>query len=70
LRKYWVNDKLVDSKARYELQPNDRLVTSDAGGGGFGDPALRPHDKIEHDLRQGFVSAEAAARDYGYKASN
>jgi N-methylhydantoinase B len=70
LRKYWVNDKLVDSKARYELRPNDRLITSDAGGGGFGDPALRPREKIEHDLRQGFVSAEAAARDYGYKTSN
>ncbi len=70
LRKYWVNDQPVDSKSRYELQPNDRLITSDAGGGGFGDPALRPREKIEYDLQQGYISAEAAARDYGYSTTN
>jgi 5-oxoprolinase (ATP-hydrolysing) len=36
-----------------------------AGGSGFGDPLERPIEKIEDDLRHGYVTAEGAARDYG-----
>jgi len=36
------------------------------GGGGHGDPAKRARDAIAEDLREGYVTAEAAARDYGY----
>jgi len=66
LRKYWLNDKPVMSKMRYLLQPGDLLKTVDAGGGGFGDPALRPREKIRHDIEQGFVSPEAARQEYNY----
>ena len=38
-----------------------------AAGGGYGKPLERAPELIEDDLRQGFVSPEAAARDYGYR---
>jgi len=37
------------------------------GGGGHGDPARRPHERIEADLRAGYVTPEGARRDYGYE---
>ncbi len=41
-----------------------RLETS--GGGGFGVPGSRDREAIESDLRQGYVSAQAARTVYGY----
>ena len=35
------------------------------GGGGYGDPKLRNRDAVKADLRDGYISAEAAKRDYG-----
>ena len=35
------------------------------GGGGFGNPYERPVEKIEEDLRNGFISPEKAEKDYG-----
>jgi len=35
------------------------------GGGGFGNPLDRPPDRVLGDVRSGYVSVEAAARDYG-----
>jgi N-methylhydantoinase B len=40
-----------------------RLVTG--GGGGWGHPHDRPIEAVLADIRAGFVSIEAAARDYG-----
>jgi N-methylhydantoinase B len=34
------------------------------GGGGYGDPKKRDRRLIEHDLKNGYVTGEAAARDY------
>ena len=36
-----------------------------AGGGGFGDPLRRDEEAVLRDVRLGFVSEAAAARDYG-----
>ena len=36
-----------------------------AGGAGYGDPHLRSYRAVQRDLDQGFVSREAAERDYG-----
>ena len=41
-----------------------RLVVP--SGGGYGDPKQRDHAMIEEDLREGYVSAEAARREYSY----
>jgi N-methylhydantoinase B len=35
-----------------------------AGGGGFGPPALRPVERVLEDVRNGVVSIESAERDY------
>jgi len=43
--------------------PALRHVT--AGAGGYGDPFTREPDRVLADVRNGKVSAEAAARDYG-----
>lgn len=42
-----------------------RLLT--AGGGGHGDPRLRDHQLIQHDVEEGYVSEQAAAEVYGWK---
>jgi N-methylhydantoinase B len=48
------------------LEPGDRLTFRTAGGGGWGDPRRRERAAIERDLAAGFISPEAARRDYGY----
>jgi len=35
------------------------------GGGGYGDPFLRPAEKVALEVRNGIISFEAARRDYG-----
>lgn len=35
------------------------------GGGGYGDPLLRPVERVLDDLQNGYVSVEVARRDYG-----
>jgi N-methylhydantoinase B len=51
------------------MQAGDRLVFSTAGGGGWGDPRTRARAAVAADLRGGYVSAEAARRDYGFEAA-
>ena len=36
-----------------------------AGGAGYGDPLLRDPLLVQRDVQDGFVSVEAARRDYG-----
>ena len=40
----------------------DRFRLELASGGGFGDPAERPLDAIERDIRDGYVSETRAER--------
>jgi N-methylhydantoinase B len=49
----------------FQFVPAGRRLRLDLpGGGGYGDPALRPRDAIESDLANGYISPEQAARDY------
>lgn len=50
-----------------ELRAGDSFHHTSAGGGGYGDPALRDREAIIFDVRAGKVSREAARRDYGVK---
>lgn len=49
----------------FPLQRGDRYVVDVGGGGGVGDPRERPVDLVLADVRSGYVSVEAARRDYG-----
>ena len=49
------------------LKPGDAFIVLSGGGGGFGPPRERDPAKVAHDVRQGYVSAKAAAELYGVK---
>ena len=46
------------------VHDGDRIRIDSAGGAGYGDPAERDVELVLADVREGFVSAEAAAREY------
>jgi N-methylhydantoinase B len=49
----------------HTLNPGDAFVVEAGGGGGYGDPHLRPRSAVRDDLRRGYISRESAIRDYG-----
>lgn len=55
----------VEKENAYPLQPGDLVCVETGGGGGYGPPAERPLALIQRDLDAGYVSAAAAAKDYG-----
>jgi N-methylhydantoinase B len=65
LKKSGEKEIIYKSKA-YPLEAGDTIIVETGGGGGYGPPSERPRDLIERDVRRGYVSAEAAARDYGF----
>jgi N-methylhydantoinase B len=50
-----------------ELEAGTMFRLNGAGGGGYGDPSKRARAAIENDIAEGFVTLEAARRDYGYE---
>ena len=66
LRSCLVNGVPVHPKGRYFLKPGDVLTLVEPGGGGFGPAARRTRARVDEDLREGFVTLEAARRDYAY----
>jgi N-methylhydantoinase B len=56
----------VPTQGRYELQAGDEFLLQSAGGGGYGDPGKRDRAAIIRDIAEGYISPEAAKRDYGY----
>jgi N-methylhydantoinase B len=55
-------------KSRTGVETGRRVTLLYPGGGGFGDPKQRDPAAVRADIRDGYVTAEAAARDYGVKA--
>ena len=49
----------------FPLELGDVVVMETSGGGGFGDPLTREMDRVVADVAEGYVSNDAAARDYG-----
>jgi N-methylhydantoinase B/oxoprolinase/acetone carboxylase alpha subunit len=47
------------------LHEGDQVKILMPGGGGYGDPVARDRERVRRDVEEGFVSAEAAMRDYG-----
>ena len=59
------DERRMGSKDTAILQPGDVLEVRSAGGGGRGNPAEREPWRVARDVARGYVSAEAAERDYG-----
>ncbi len=57
----------VQAKIISSVQPKSILTLAIPGGGGFGDPANRTREAVENDLLDGYISEDAAKRDYQYK---
>lgn len=51
--------------AGHQVSRGNNVVIRSAGGGGYGDPLLRDVASVREDLREGYVSREAAANLYG-----
>jgi N-methylhydantoinase B len=54
--------------ARYMLKRGEVARLHTATGGGYGPPSRRPREKVLQDLREGYITPEQAARDYGVAA--
>jgi N-methylhydantoinase B len=67
----WINPETKDAKrlptryADYPLRQGDIFRLDTPGGGGHGDPLARDPQRVLDDVREGYVSAAAAERDYG-----
>ena len=61
----WRDDYSNAKVLSQRLEPGDAFAFRSGGGGGFGSPLERPVAAVANDLRQGYVSPEAALRDYG-----
>ena len=48
-----------------QLKTDDAWRISSGGGGGYGSPFERPIEDVREDVRQGYVSVQAAAEKYG-----
>jgi len=51
--------------AHYPLEKGDVVRILTGHGGGYGDPSQRPAERIADDVRNDYLSREAAQRDYG-----
>jgi N-methylhydantoinase B len=57
--------RLPTRYADYPLRQGDVFRLDTPGGGGFGDPFGREPERVLADVREGYVSSEAAEKDYG-----
>jgi N-methylhydantoinase B len=55
---------LVSKVTDVKIKRGQKVRLETPGGGGFGDPATRDPERVARDVRLGYVTAEAAARDY------
>ena len=60
-----VSDQPLPPKTVIWFTPDDHVQLNPPGGGGYGDPLARDPLRVLDDVINGYVSLEAAARDYG-----
>ncbi len=53
----------------FDVRNGDRWDFWSGGGGGFGEPTLRPPESVLQDLIDGYITLEGARRDYGVVAT-
>ena len=56
---------ILKAKGLAVVPPGDRLIVEMPGGGGMGAPAERDPATVRRDVRLGYLSREAAEREYG-----
>jgi N-methylhydantoinase B len=57
--------EIIYKTKAYPLRAGDTITVETGGGGGYGPPLERPRELVERDVKRGYVSAGAVARDYG-----
>jgi N-methylhydantoinase B/oxoprolinase/acetone carboxylase alpha subunit len=57
--------RLPTRYADYPLKAGDTFRLDTPGGGGYGDPLEREGAAVVADIREGYVTSDAAERDYG-----
>jgi N-methylhydantoinase B len=62
---FFLNDKPQDWGDQVYSKPGDVLRFCHPGGGGYGSPYERPLEAVESDVKNGYVSVEAARKEYG-----
>jgi N-methylhydantoinase B len=62
--------EVVQGGSYNKLDAGDVLVNATGGGGGYGHPFERDPEAVAKDVRNGFVSVEAAADAYGVKINS
>ncbi len=55
---------LVSKITDIRIKPGQKVRLETPGGGGFGDPVTRDPARVARDVRLGYVSRDAARRDY------
>ncbi|AWN47355.1 hydantoin utilization protein B [Methylobacterium terrae] len=60
----WASPPMVSKVTDVRVRAGERVRLETPGGGGFGHPAERDREALKRDLRLGYVTREAAARDY------
>jgi len=61
-----IHDDVPNAKVfRAKVKPGDAFILRSGGGGGFGSPLERAAEQVQHDVRQGYVSIQAACGYYG-----
>ena len=61
----WRDDLPNAKLTGYRVRKGDAFMVRSGGGGGFGDPCERDVADVAFDLREGYITAAAAERDYG-----
>src|SRR5712672_21720 len=64
------SERSIEKEKGFALQAGDRVYIETGGGGGYGAPRERSLDLIERDLDAGYISAEAAERDYDVRVGD
>jgi N-methylhydantoinase B len=59
------HERRYSQVAGVRLQRGDVVSHRTGGGGGYGPASDREYDLVERDVREGYVSRQAAERDYG-----
>ena len=57
-------ERSIEKEKGFRLNVGDRVRIETGGGGGYGPPVERSIELVQRDLDAGYISAEAARRDY------